>query len=36
MIHIVISLVFCGMMASTSAVVLGNIVGTVNEGICVC
>ena len=34
--HIVISLGFCGMMSSISAIVLGNMVAKVNEGICVC
>ena len=34
--RIVISLGFCGMMSSSSEIVLGNMVGTVNEDMCVC
>ena len=34
--RIVISLGFCGMMPRSSAIVLGNIVGKLNEGVCVC
>ena len=36
MMHKVTSLGFCKMMPSSSAVVLGNILRIVNEGICVC
>ena len=34
--HIVISLGFCEMVPSSSAIVLGNIVGKVNEGMYIC
>ena len=34
--HIVIFLGFSGMITSSSAIVLGNMVETVNEGMCVC
>ena len=36
MMRIVISLGFCEMMLCSSAAVLGNMLGTVNEGMCVC
>ena len=36
MMRIVISLALCGMIPSRSAVVLGKMVGRVNEGMCVC
>ena len=34
--RIVISLGFCGTMSSSSGIVLGNMVGAANEGMCVC
>ena len=36
MMLIVISLGFCGMISGSFAIVLGNKVGKVNEGMCVC
>ena len=36
MMRIVISLSFCGIMPSSSAIVLRSMVGKVNEGVCVC
>ena len=35
MMRIAISLGFCRMMPSSSAIVSGNMVGTVNEDVCV-
>ena len=34
--RIVISLGFCVMRTSSSAIILRNIVGTVNEEVCIC
>lgn len=33
--HIVISLDFCGLMPSSFPIVFGNMVGKVNDGMCV-